>query len=369
MFPGWGGMLAAIPQGYAQGQQQQEQLAGELMRRKLLAQQYDTNLRQAPLQDQFLKAQIQHMQRPDIGQQKFAQDNAANVYGMGLPLPGATAMPQAPQGAQPQPFQAAQPMFPQGGAAPAGSMPQAPQGAQPGMQPNPFVQAPQMPQGQPPAMYQPAAPAAVQPQGAAPTPQAMPTADPIAQEQQQFMQQLQQRAQQVAAMPQGPQKFAAAQAIMQQQQQAQTYFEQKRKLAEHALEKRKTEEYRNAVLGQRAQGQEGQNTRSEQSSLTSRRDAEVHELSSLMLSEEQNKAAVAAIDSKYAAMGLKGGGGNIGQRGVDARTSAILEAHIPSKFMKGEHVSPDAIGQVFDYGGKQYKIMNNDGDVGFEEVK
>lgn len=355
MFPGWGGMLAAIPEGYLKAKQQQQQMQDQEAQRQLALQAYATNQRQAPLQDSLLKAQIAHMQRPDIAAQQFAQSNAANVYGMGLPMPGATPMPQSPQGAQPQAFQNAQPMFPQGGAAPVSGVPQ----AQPQSAPQMPAQASHVaPQGQPPAMYQPQSGPSMQP---------MPTADPIAQQEQQLMGQLQQKAQQIAALPPGPQRNAAAQAIIQQQQMGQAHFQQMRKDAERQLQQAQLNDYRTASLKLRGQGQEAQNTRSEQGNLKDRRDVEVHELSSLMLSPEQNQSAIAAIDDKYRAMGLGGGVTSKGNIPQDTRTkldAAVEQMHIP-----GEPIPTDAIGRVISIDGKQYKIVNNNGEVDYEPVK
>ena len=186
----WGGAAAAgagsAAQSYMAGIKQYQQMADELQRRKLLAQEFEKNQRQAGMQDQLLQAQIAHMQRPDINAQRYADEQRQAIGGAALSpytdIPGATAMPQPPQGGVPSQFQGAQPMP---GVSPG--MPQPPQG-QPGMQPNPFANPdavsmglpqplqgqpqgmpPQgQPQGMPPGMagmQQPVSPGAMPPQG------------------------------------------------------------------------------------------------------------------------------------------------------------------------------------------------------------
>jgi len=230
---GWGGLFAAMPEGYLKAEQQYQQMADEEAQRQLHLQQYQTNQRQAPLQDQFLQAQIAHMRRPDINAQRYADERAGVIQGAALSpyadLPGATPMPQPPQTSQA--FQGAQPMQ---GVSP-GMPQQQPQG-QPGAIPQPQP----MPQGQPQAMYQPQQPQGQpqqpqgqpqqpqgqpqQPQGQpgpVPQAQAMPAADPVSQWEQQMYGQLQQRIQSLPPARSQQEQYTRALGIQQAQQQIQ----------------------------------------------------------------------------------------------------------------------------------------------------
>ncbi len=374
MIGGWGGFLGGAAQGATSEYSQYQKIAAEMLRRQQIQQQMQQTQRQAPLQDAYLRAQIAHMQRPDVGQQQFAQNNAVALQGLQLPMPGsaplgATPMPQPPQGGMPPAFQSAQPMP---GVSP-GMPPQAPQG-QPGTQPNPFAQAPQgqpgMPQGPAGTMMQPPSPMAMQPQGAAPGPQAMPTADPVAQQEQQFMQGLQQQVQVVRAMPPGPQQTAAAIAIQQRQEAGQQFFQRARMAAQQQLKEHQLEEYRKATLVQRGQAQEGQAQRSQTTSITSQRDTDRRgldqALASGMISQEVHDAGVAKIDEKYGSIapGAKGQG----RTPTTPELRDKLEAAVEAKFGTAS-IPESAIGTIVSVEGKQYKVINDNGAPGFEPVK
>jgi len=386
----WGGMAAAIPGGYLEAQKQQQQMADEMMRRKLMQQQFATTQRQAPLQDQLLRAQIQHMQRPDINAQRFAQENQAAQYGLGfMDIPGAQPMPQPPQGGVPQAFQGAQPM-PGVSAGPPQGMPQ----GQPGMQPNPFAQAPQgqpqgqpqgmpqgqpqgqpqgMPQGMPQAMYQPAAPAAMQPQG---QPQGMPqVTDPLAAQEQQAMNALRQRVhQELPSIP--PQnRTAYAMEVQQVQQQIQLQANEARKMAMEQLNQRKQqslESWRDQMLAQKQGAATAAEGRSERSSLTSQRDTDMRGLdqarASGMISDEIYQAGKSNIEQKYSAVAPKEAMKTPGATISDKVYNRLVDA---AKTQFGEEADPaKVVGKTIqDTDGKQYKIVEHEGKLDFEPVE
>ena len=393
----WGGMAAAIPGGYLEAQKQQQQMADEMMRRKLMQQQFATAQRQAPLQDQLLRAQVQRELRPDINAQRFAQENQAAQYGLGfMGTPGAQPMPQPPQGGVPQAFQGAQPMPGVSAGQPQG-MPQ----GQLGMRPNPFAQAPQgqspapqgMPQGQPQAMYRPPAPAAMQPQGMPQgqpqgmpqgqpqgmpqgQPQGMPqVTDPLAAQEQQAMNALRQRVQQeLPSIP--PQRRAAyAMAVQQAQQQIQLQANEARKMAMEQLNQRKQQEMENwrekqAQHWENAQG--GQASRAERSSLTSQRDTDMKGLdqarASGMIPDEAYQAGKAQIEQKYSAVAPKEGMKTPGAAISDKVYNRLVDA---AKTQFGEEADPaKVVGKTIqDTDGKQYKIVEHEGKLDFEPVK
>jgi len=386
----WGGMAAAIPGGYLEAQKQQQQMADEMMRRKLMQQQFATTQRQAPLQDQLLRAQIQHMGRPDINAQRFAQENQAAQYGLGfMGTPGAQPMPQPPQGGVPQAFQGAQPMPGVSAGQPQG-MPQ----GQPGMQPNPFAQAPQgqpqgqpqgmpqgqpqgqpqgMPQGMPQAMYQPAAPAAMQPQG---QPQGMPqVTDPLAAQEQQAMNALRQRVhQELPSIP--PQnRTAYAMEVQRVQQQIQLQANEARKMAMDQLSQRKQqslESWRDQMLAQKQGAATAAEGRSERSSLTSQRDTDMRGLdqarASGMISDEIYQAGKAQIEQKYSAVAPKEAMKTPGMAISDKVYNRLVDA---AKTQFGEEADPaKVVGKTIqDTDGKQYKIVEHEGKLDFEPVK
>jgi hypothetical protein len=388
---GFGGMFAAMPQGYLQARQQQQQMDDEEAQRQLRLQQYQTTQRQAPMQDRLLQAQIAHMQRPDIGQQRYADERAATIQGAQLSpyasMPGATPMPQPPQGGTPQAFQNAQPMQ---GVSPG--MPQPPQG-QPPMslaeaehQPmGPFPRAAQgMPQGQPEAMYQQLPQQAMQPQGGVPQPQGMPSNDPVAQWHQQAMGELQQRVQALPPARTQQEQYQRALAIQQAQQQIQA---QAKMMQEHAMGQLKVrteaereranarrEDWRDSNLAQRGEYQNrslGQReTNASRSSVTSQRDTDMrgldNRLSSGAISGDQYLADKAAIDKKYAGI-APGAGSEPKSASIPPELHGKLEEAMRAKF--GDVVPPSAVGQVIDVSGKKYKIINDGGEVGYELVK
>jgi hypothetical protein len=390
----WGGMAAAIPGGYLEAQKQQQQMADEMMRRKLMQQQFATTQRQAPLQDQLLRAQIQHMGRPDINAQRFAQENQAAQYGLGfMGTPGAQPMPQPPQGGVPQAFQGAQPMPGVSAGQPQG-MPQ----GQPGMQPNPFAQAPQgqpqgqpqgmpqgqpqgqpqgMPQGQPQAMYQPSAPAAMQPQG---QPQGMPqgqpqVTDPLAAQEQQAMNALRQRVQQELPSIPPQQRTAYAMAVQQAQQQIQSQANEARKMAMEQLSQRKQqslESWRDQTLTQKQGAATAAEGRSERSSLTSQRDTDMRGLdqarASGMISDEIYQAGKSNIEQKYSAVAPKEAMKTPGMAISDKVYNRLVDA---AKTQFGEEADPaKVVGKTIqDTDGKQYKIVEHEGKLDFEPVK
>jgi chromatin modification-related protein VID21 len=353
-------MAAAIPGGYLEAQKQQQQMADEMMRRKLMQQQFATTQRQAPLQDQLLRAQVQHMQRPDINAQRFAQENQAAQYGLGfMGTPGAQPMPQPPQGGVPQ--------------------------GQPGMQPNPFAQAPQgqppapqgMPQGQPQAMYQPPAPAAMQPPG---QPQGMPQGqpqmtDPLAAQEQQAMNALRQRVQQELPSIPPQQRAAYAMAVQQAQQQIQLQANEARKMAMEQLNQRKQqslESWRDQMLTQKQGATTAAEGRSERSSLTSQRDTDMKGLdqarASGMITDEVYQAGKAQIEQKYSAVAPKEGMKTPGATISDKVYNRLVDA---AKTQFGEEADPaKVVGKTIqDTDGKQYKIVEHEGKLDFEPVE
>lgn len=385
MIGGLAGMFAAMPQGYLSAQQQMQKMQDDEAQRQLRQQQFETTNRQAPLQDQLLRAQAQHMARPDINQQRYADERAATIQAGQLSpyasMPGATPMPQPPQGGTPPAFQNAQPM----------------QGVSPGMPsqggvPNPFAQgqpqtASQPPQGQSPqmagvpgmppqvgnqpqGMYQQPAPAAMQPQGQ--QPQQMPNADPVVQFEQQAMGQLQQHVQSLPPARSQQEQYQRALAVQQAQQQIQQRAQQMRAAATAQLQSRKqeeTEKWRERQEAHWGQVQEGQGARAERSSLTSQRDTDMRNLgqalSGGMISQEVYDAGTKAIDKKYGAIapGAKG----TDKAAVTPELTGKLEAAMRAKY--GDTIPSSAIGETIDVGGKQYKIVNNDGEVGYEPTK
>ena len=393
MFSGWGGMLAAVPQGYLTAQQQIQKMQDDEAQRQLRQQQFETTNRQAPLQDRLLQAQIAHMQRPDINAQRFAQENQAAQYGLGfMGTPGAQPMPQPPQGGVPQAFQGAQPMPGVSAGQPQG-MPQ----GQPGMQPNPFAQAPQgqppapqgmpqgqpqgqpqgMPQGQPQAMYQPSAPAAMQPQG---QPQGMPQGqpqamDPLAAQEQQAMNALRQRVQQELPSIPPQQRAAYAMAVQQAQQQIQSQANEARKMAMEQLNQRKQqslESWRDQMLTQKQGAATAAEGRSERSSLTSQRDTDMKGLdqarASGMIPDEAYQAGKAQIEQKYSAVAPKEGMKTPGMAISDKVYNRLVDA---AKTQFGEEADPaKVVGKTIqDTDGKQYKIVEHEGKLDFEPVK
>ena len=385
----WGGMAAAIPMGYLEAQKQQQQMADEMMRRKLMQQQFATAQRQAPLQDQLLRAQVQRELRPDINAQRFAQENQAAQYGLGfMGTPGAQPMPQPPQGGVPQAFQGAQPMPGVSAGQPQG-MPQ----GQLGMRPNPFAQAPQgqspapqgMPQGQPQAMYRPPAPAAMQPQGMPQgqpqgmpqgQPQGMPqVTDPLAAQEQQAMNALRQRVQQeLPSIP--PQRRAAyAMAVQQAQQQIQLQADEARKMAMAQLNQRKQqslESWRDQMLTQKQGATTAAEGRAERSSLTSQRDTDMKGLdqarASGMIPDEAYQAGKSQIEQKYSAVAPKEGMKTPGATISDKVYNRLVDA---AKTQFGEEADPaKVVGKTIqDTDGKQYKIVEHEGKLDFEPVK
>jgi chromatin modification-related protein VID21 len=381
MFSGWGGMLAAVPQGYLTAQQQIQKMQDDEAQRQLRQQQFETTNRQAPLQDRLLQAQIAHMQRPDINAQRFAQENQAAQYGLGfMGTPGAQPMPQPPQGGVPQAFQGAQPMPGVSAGQPQG-MPQ----GQPGMQPNPFAQAPQgqppapqgMPQGQPQAMYQPPAPAAMQPPG---QPQGMPQGqpqmtDPLAAQEQQAMNALRQRVQQELPSIPPQQRAAYAMAVQQAQQQIQLQANEARKMAMEQLNQRKQqslESWRDQMLTQKQGAATAAEGRSERSSLTSQRDTDMKGLdqarASGMIPDEAYQAGKAQIEQKYSAVAPKEGMKTPGMAISDKVYNRLVDA---AKTQFGEEADPaKVVGKTIqDTDGKQYKIVEHEGKLDFEPVK
>jgi len=425
----WGGMAAAIPGGYLEAQKQQQQMADEMMRRKLMQQQFATTQRQAPLQDQLLRAQVQHMQRPDINAQRFAQENQAAQYGLGfMGTPGAQPMPQPPQGGVPQAFQGAQPMPGVSAGQPQG-MPQ----GQPGMQPNPFAQAPQgQPQGQPQGMPQ------GQPQG---QPQGMPqgqpqATDPLAAQEQQAMNALRQRVQQELPSIPPQQRAAYAMAVQQAQQQIQSQANEARKMAMEQLSQRKQqsleswrdqmrtqkqgaegrkmameqslesrrgqmltqkqeaatvaeahkmameqlsqrkqqslESWRGLMLTQKQGAATAAEERSERSSLTSQRDTDMRELdqarASGMISDEVYQAGKAQIEQKYSAVAPKEAMKTPGMAIPDKVYNRLVDA---AKTQFGEEADPaKVVGKTIqDTDGQQYKIVEHEGKLDFEPVE
>ena len=364
----WGGMAAAIPGGYLEAQKQQQQMADEMMRRKLMQQQFATTQRQAPLQDQLLRAQVQHMQRPDINAQRFAQENQAAQYGLGfMGTPGAQPMPQPPQGGVPQAFQGAQPMPGVSAGQPQG-MPQ----GQPGMQPNPFAQAPQgQPQGQPQGMPQ------GQPQG---QPQGMPqgqpqATDPLAAQEQQAMNALRQRVQQELPSIPPQQRAAYAMAVQQAQQQIQSQANEARKMAMEQLSQRKQqslESWRGLMLTQKQGAATAAEERSERSSLTSQRDTDMRGLdqarASGMISDEVYQAGKAQIEQKYSAVAPKEAMKTPGMAIPDKVYNRLVDA---AKTQFGEEADPaKVVGKTIqDTDGQQYKIVEHEGKLDFEPVE
>jgi hypothetical protein len=152
MLGGLGGMFAAMPQGVMSGYNQTQQMADELLRRRQLLFQFQQEQQNAPLQRQYLQAQIAHMNRPDVAAQKWAAEQQAAIAGMQAPplpafpaqgpyagagpgvppIPGAQPMPQPPQGVMPP---QAPPVPVQTGAVQPGMRPSA--NAQPGAMPQP----------------------------------------------------------------------------------------------------------------------------------------------------------------------------------------------------------------------------------------
>ena len=417
MFSGWGGMLAAVPQGYLTAQQQIQKMQDDEAQRQLRQQQFETTNRQAPLQDRLLQAQIAHMQRPDINAQRFAQENQAAQYGLGfMGTPGAQPMPQPPQGGVPQAFQGAQPMPGVSAGQPQG-MPQ----GQPGMQPNPFAQAPQgQPQGQPQGM----------PQG---QPQAT---DPLAAQEQQAMNALRQRVQQELPSIPPQQRAAYAMAVQQAQQQIQSQANEARKMAMEQLSQRKQqsleswrdqmrtqkqgaegrkmameqslesrrgqmltqkqeaataaeahkmameqlsqrkqqslESWRGLMLTQKQGAATAAEERSERSSLTSQRDTDMRGLdqarASGMISDEVYQAGKAQIEQKYSAVAPKEAMKTPGMAIPDKVYNRLVDA---AKTQFGEEADPaKVVGKTIqDTDGQQYKIVEHEGKLDFEPVE
>ena len=417
MFSGWGGMLAAVPQGYLTAQQQIQKMQDDEAQRQLRQQQFETTNRQAPLQDRLLQAQIAHMQRPDINAQRFAQENQAAQYGLGfMGTPGAQPMPQPPQGGVPQAFQGAQPMPGVSAGQPQG-MPQ----GQPGMQPNPFAQAPQgQPQGQPQGM----------PQG---QPQAT---DPLAAQEQQAMNALRQRVQQELPSIPPQQRAAYAMAVQQAQQQIQSQANEARKMAMEQLSQRKQqsleswrdqmrtqkqgaegrkmameqslesrrgqmltqkqeaataaeahkmameqlsqrkqqslESWRGLMLTQKQGAATAAEERSERSSLTSQRDTDMRGLdqarASGMISDETYQAGKAQIEQKYSAVAPKEAMKTPGMAIPDKVYNRLVDA---AKTQFGEEADPaKVVGKTIqDTDGQQYKIVEHEGKLDFEPVE
>lgn len=100
-----GQILAGVPMGWNEAE-------NALAKRRLEQQQYDTVMRQAPLQDDLLRAQAQHLRLAGTqAAQKRAEENAANMaYWRALTSPGGTApsLPASPLGNAPQLPQAQQ---------------------------------------------------------------------------------------------------------------------------------------------------------------------------------------------------------------------------------------------------------------------
>jgi len=381
----WGGALAAIPGAYNQAQQQMQAMADEEAQRQLRLQQFQTNQRQAPLQDQLLRAQITREGRPDINQMRYADERAATIQGQQLSpfasMPGAQPMPQPPQG-MPQAFQGAQPMQGVSPGMPSQGQPQPQQGAVPMAQP--------MPQGQPQGMYQQPAPAAMQApqgqeQGAVPQAQPMPQADPVAQWEQQAYGELQQRVQALPPARSQQEQYQRALAVRQAQQMIQehakelrvgateqlrvrTELERERANAarEDRLERGLSQRGENAAAGRAASGE-----RAQLSSQTAKRDAEVNLVRAAVGSGEISIDAgfqkLKEIDAKYGASeGTSKAPAKEASNpfGIPDKDYTDLEAAVAAKFPAqeggGYEVPPGTI--LSTRSGKKYKFAE-DGSI------
>jgi len=99
------GVLGSVPKGYSDSEDSR-------MKRLLEQQTYDTNTRQAPMQDQLLRAQIDHLRRTaaqsGLAQRLAQQQREAQIGGANSVIEsliaggGTTPMPQAPQPQLPQ---------------------------------------------------------------------------------------------------------------------------------------------------------------------------------------------------------------------------------------------------------------------------
>lgn len=234
-------ILAGVPTGWNEGENSR-------MKRLLEQQDFDTNLRQAPLRDDLLRAQAQHLRMAGSQRlQERAQENAANMaYWNALNAPGG----QAPS-LNPPPIGGGAPPMPQ----PQTVQPSSAIGA-PGQ--IPFMMATLPPQA--PPMSGMAPPAAVpqgmgqQPgpiQGAVPMPQAVPD-NPF----QQAIQQRQQALQQLRLVPPTPASVRAGIQLDQELRQLQqTEVLQRIKLDE---ELRRQQNTSSLIQSRQAAGERGE---------------------------------------------------------------------------------------------------------------
>jgi hypothetical protein len=398
MIGGWGGMLGAIPGGYLAAEKQQAQMADELARRKLLQQEFEKNQRQSGLQDQLLRAQIAHLQRPNIGGQQYNDQTAAaalayrlSPYGAPAGGQGAGGPPPEYPGATPMPQAGPPPQMPPGlmAAPPGGQMPpQMPPGGQmPPQMPPGGQMPPQMPPGggQPQGMPltppdQGPAPLGAQPQGApagpfggAPMPPQQPP-DPITMQEQQAMAALRQ---QVQALPptNDPREMARrGMAVSQLQQQIQQQAAQARAAAQLHLKER-TEQEREAWRDRVLAGQEARSVRGSQ---TSQRDTDMRGLDMARaqggMSDDAYNAAKAAIEQKYSSI-APGAQTSATQTKpnsftpIPADTKSKLDAAVAAMHPDSEAIPQSMIGKTITVDGKNYKIVNRNGEVDYEPVK
>ena len=383
MAGGWGGLFAAIPQGYMQAQQQYQTMADEEMQRRLRQQEFDKNQRQAPMQDQFLQAQIAHMRRPDINAERYADERAGTIQGAALSpyagMPGATPMPQPPQAA-PQAFQNAQPMQ---GVSP--SMPQQQPQGQPGPvpqaqpMPQPPQAAPQMPQGQPQAMYQPQQAQPQQDQGVAPQAQAMPAADPVSQWEQQMYGQLQQRVQSLPPARSQQEQYTRALGIQQAQQQIQT---RAKGMRDNMIAQARVAQYGEAGKmneWRRGHGDETLETRKSEGAANRgatdkraaaqraliARDTDINAYKNGMPSDEKLAAFTKQRDEQYhkELEAISGGTTPRSKKPVTGDVRSKLNAMVHAK---GGEIDPDTILSI---GDDNYKVVDDgNGNVDYESV-
>jgi len=325
-------MFAAMPKGYMDAQQQQQQTANEGERQRLLQQQYERaqydlqrSQQQAPLQDRLLRAQIAHMQQPNVGQQQLQDTRAqdALIYQMML-SPQAQPMPQPPgQGAsQPQmpPQQAQQPM-PSSIATgmPSAVQPQVP--PQQAQQPMPSSIATGVP-----SVTQAPQPSPQQPQQG-PVPQAQPMPQPMDPFEAGYQQGLQQLQQKFSALPPPRSQQEMAQrgaAFVQLQGQLMKQRDMARQAAQYQLQERQQqslEDWRRAqgrradrrltdqeaariVAGARQEAAEaGRNARAAGRDITAQETAELNFYrNDITLSIEQRKTLEAEVKQKYDAI-------------------------------------------------------------------
>jgi hypothetical protein len=85
-----------------------------------------------------------------------------------------------------------------------------------------------------------------------------------------------------------------------------------------------------------------------------------------MISQDVHDAGVASIDKKYGSI-APGASKGATSSAITPELTGKLEAAMRAKY--GDVIPPSAIGETVDVGGEQYKIINDNGEVGYEPVK